>query len=165
VVSKRMIFLGLFVCVALAIGGSLRNFLDSHLVLKPSLAPPKPPLFRAESIFLCINSSARMNDTRRVAVLHGPDWILESSIEPSCFPERELVFSVEVGKQFLPHPVTARSRLWVTRNRDVIYVRIVDSSGDDEQDMIAIGLVTNHKCTGRASKNCTVRGAASLLPM
>jgi len=160
-----MLLLGLFVCMVLVIGGSLRHFFDSHLVLKPSLAPPKPPLFRAVSIFSCINSSARMNNTRRVAVLHGPDWILESSIEPSCFPERELVFSVEVGKQFLPHPMTARSKLWVTRNRDAIYVRIVDSSGDDEQDMIAIGLVTNHKCTGRASKNCPVRGGASLSPM
>jgi hypothetical protein len=137
---KRLLFLGLFVCVILVIGGSLRNVFDSHLVLKPFVSPPKPPLSPAVSMFSCINSSARMNHTKRVAVLHGPDWILESSIEPSCFPERDLVFSAEVGKQFLPHPVTARSRLWVTKNRDVICVRIVDSSGDNEQDIIAIGL-------------------------
>jgi hypothetical protein len=106
-----------------------------------------------------------MSHPKRVAVLHGPDWVFESTIAPSCLPEREVVFSAEVGKQFLHHSVTVRTRLWVTKIREVIYVRIVDSSGDAKQDRIAIDLVTNHKCTGRTNKNCIVKGGAPVMTM
>ena|ERR1700680_357834 len=160
--SKR-IFLALSVCMALVIVGSLRNRFDSHLVTKPPAAAPEPPLSPAVSIFPCINSLAAMKQPKRIAVLHGPDWVLESTVAPSCLPEREVVFSTELGKQFLNHSVTFRTRLWVTKIREVIYVRIVHSSGDEKQDMIAIDLVTNHKCSGRTSKNCIVKGGEAVM--
>jgi hypothetical protein len=157
-----MVSLGLFVCVALVMVGSLRVQSDSQFASKPAL---QPPLSATGSLFPCIQSSAGMNQKKRVAVLHGPDWILESSIKLSCFPEREVVFSAEIGKQFFPHPFTARTKLWVTRDHDVTYVKIVDSSGSDKQDMIAVSFVTNHKCTDRTSKNCNVKGGAILVRM
>jgi hypothetical protein len=165
--GKRVLILGLFVCMALVIGGLLRIVFDPHLVSRLSVAAPKPipPLSPAVSIFSCINSSDVMNDTGRVVVLHGPDWILDSTVEPSCFPEREVVFSAEVGRQFLRHPVTVRTKLWVTKVREVVFVKIVDSSGNDKQDMIAVGLVTNHKCTGRTSRSCIVMGGAAPMTM
>jgi hypothetical protein len=116
-------------------------------------------------MFPCINSLDAMNHPKRIAVLHGPDWVLESTVAPSCLPEREVVFSTEFGKPFLHHSVTVRTSLWVTIIRDVTYVRIVDSSGDEKQDMIAIDLVTNHNCAARTSKNCIVKGGASVVTM
>lgn len=162
---RKRIFLALSVCIALVIASSLRNHFDPALVPKPPMAPPKPALSPAASMFPCINSLAVMNHSKRIAVLHGPDWVLESTVAPSCLPEREVVFSTEIGKQFLHHSVTFRTRMWVTKIGEVIYVRIVDSSGDEKQDIIAIDLVTNHKCTGRTSKNCIIRGGASVMTM
>lgn len=162
--SKR-IFLVLSVCMALVIGGWLGNRFDSHLISKPPVASPESPLSPAVSMFPCINSLAAMNHPKRIAVLHGPDWVLESTVAPSCLPEREVVFSTEFGKPFLHHSVAFRTRFWVAKIREVIYVRIVDSSEDEKQDMIAIDLVTNHKCTGRTSKNCVVKGGASVMTM
>ena len=160
---RKRIFLALSVCMALVIGGSLRNRFDSHLVPKSPLAePPLPP---AVNIFPCINSLVAMNHRKRVAVLHGPDWVLESTVAPSCLPEREVVFSTALDNRFLHHLMTFRTRLWITKIREVMYVRIVDSSEDGKQDMIAIDLVTNHKCIGRTSKNCIVKGGASLMTM
>jgi len=162
---KKRLFLALSVCVALVIGGSLRNHSDSPLVSKPPVAAPEPPLSVVVSMFPCINSLDATNHPKRFAVLHGPDWVLESTVAPSCLPEREVVFSTEFGKPFLQHSLTFRTRLWVTIIREVTYVRIVDSSGDEKQDMIAIDLVTNHKCVARPSKNCIVKGGASVVTM
>jgi hypothetical protein len=119
---------------------------------------PEPPLSLAGYTFPCINSIATMNQPKRIAVLRGPDWVLESTVAPSCLPEREVVFSSEIGKQFQLHSMTFRTRLWVTKIGEVIYVRIVDSSGNERQDIIAVDLVTNHKCLGRTSENCIIRG-------
>jgi hypothetical protein len=100
-----------------------------------------------------------------VAVLHGPDWVLAASIKPSCFPERDVVFAAEVGAGLTPHPFTARTRLWVTRDHDVTHIKIMDSSGSKEQDMVAVSFVTNHKCVDKSSKNCSVKGGAVLVRM
>jgi hypothetical protein len=95
-------------------------------------------------------------------VLHGPDWALESSVRPSCFPEREVVFVTEVGRGIMPHPITAKIKMWVTKVHDVTHIRIVDSSASSrEQEMVAVGFVTNHKCIDRKSKNCSVQGGAA----
>ena len=37
-------------------------------------------------------------------VLHGPDWVIESSIKPSCLPERDVVFRSDVGEGLMAHP-------------------------------------------------------------
>ena len=97
-------------------------------------------------------------------MLHGPDWVLESSVRPSCFPEREVVFVAEVGRGIMPYPTTAKIRMWVTKDHDVTHIRIVDSSaGSREQEMVAVGFVTNHKCTDRMSKDCSVKGGAAFV--
>ncbi len=163
--SKRILTPVLLICVALVIGGSLKEFLNPRLRSKLSVAPPKPPLFPNMSIFKCINSPDVMSDKKRVVVLHGPDWILESTVELSCFPEREVVLSAEVGRGFLRHPKNFRARLWITKIREIVYVRIVESSEDEKQDMIAIDIVTNHKCVSRASKGCIITGGASQMIM
>lgn len=94
-------------------------------------------------------------------MLHGADWVLESSVIPSCFPEREVVFVTEVGRGILPHPITEKIRMWVTKNDDVTHIRIVDSSASSrEQEMVAVGFVTNHKCIDKESKNCSIKGGA-----
>jgi hypothetical protein len=165
VALRKQIFLALAVCMALVIDGLLIIRLDSPLLSKPQVPAPEPPLPQAVSIFRCINSLAAISQPKRIAVLRGPDWVLESTVAPSCLPEREAVFSTEVGKQFLRHSVTFRTRLWVTKSGEVIYVRIVETSGDDKQDMIAVDLVTNHKCTGRTSQNCVVQGGAAAMTM
>jgi hypothetical protein len=96
-------------------------------------------------------------------VLRGPDWVLESSVRPSCFPEREVVFVTEVGRGIMPHPITARIKMWVTEVHDVTHIRIVDSSAaSNELEMIAVGFATSHKCIDRMSKNCSVKGGAVL---
>lgn len=118
---------------------------------------PQPDLSTTGNLFSCLTSYSGVAGKKRTAVLHGPDWVLESSILPACFPAREVVFSVETGGQFNVPVFTARTRLLVTTDRLVTYIRIVDSSGED-QDMIAIGLVTNHKCSSRTSKNCRIVG-------
>ena len=162
---NKRIFLVLAACVALVIGNSLRNHSDSHLISKPAVVPPEPPLSQVLSMFPCIKSLAATKHPKRIAVLHGSDWVLKSTVAPSCLPEREAVFSTELSKQFLHHPVTYRTKLWVTQIHEIIYVVIVDSSGDDKQDRIAIDLVTNHKCSGRTSKNCIVMGGAFAMTM
>jgi hypothetical protein len=61
----------------------------------------------------------------------------------------------------MPHPITARIRMWVTKDHDVTHIRIVDSSASSrEQEMVAVGFVTNHRCIDRMSKNCSVKGGA-----
>jgi|SRR5579859_75333 len=123
----------------------------------PSSPTPQSDLSAIGSLFSCLRSSSGVTGKKRTAVLHGPDWILESSIRPACFPAREVVFSVKTGGQFNVPIFTARTRLLVTTNQLITYVRIVESSGED-QDIIAIGLVTNYKCSSRTGKNCKIIG-------
>jgi hypothetical protein len=123
----------------------------------PSGPTRQPDLSATGNLFSCLTSSSGARGKKRTAILHGTDWVLESSVRPACFPAREVVFSVETGGQFNVPVFTARTRLFVTTDRLVTYVRIVDSSGED-QDMIAVGLVTNHKCSNRTSKNCRIVG-------
>jgi hypothetical protein len=118
-----------------------------------------------EGSFPCIQAAGQTRQSHRVALLHGPDWVITSSIEPSCLPERDVVFAARVGEGLIPHPFTARTRLWVKRDPDVAHIRIVESSGNEEQDMVAASFVTNHKCVKRSSKNCSIKGGAALGPI
>ena len=148
----------LLICIALLSPGSLKLQADFGLVSKQA---PQSQSSVTANIFPCIKSWVLTNHQKRVAVLHGPDWILESSVSPSCFPEREVVFVTEVGRGIMPHPIRAKIRMWVTIDYDVTYIRIVDSSASStEQEMIAVGFVTNHKCIERMSKTCSVKGGA-----
>ncbi len=62
----------------------------------------------------------------------------------------------------MPHPITDKIRMWVTKDHDVTHIRIVDSSASSrQQEMVAVGFVTNHKCIDRESKNCSVKGGAA----
>jgi|GEM_PF-3072104 len=130
----------------------------------PSRPTRQPDLSATGSLFSCLASSSGVTGKKRTAVLHGPDWVLESSIWPACFPAREVVFSVKAGGQFNVPVFTARTRLLVTTDQQFTYVRIIDSSGED-QDMIAIRLVTNHKCSGRTNKNCRIVGGGNSVSM
>jgi hypothetical protein len=94
-------------------------------------------------------------------VLHGPDWVLTSLVEPSCLPEKDVVFAARVGERLIPRPFNARTRLWITRDHDVTHIKIVESSGSEEQDMVAASFVTNHKCAKRSNKNCSIKGGAA----
>jgi hypothetical protein len=151
----------LLTCIALLLPGSLKLQSNFHLVSKQA---PQAPSSATANLFPCIQSWVLTNHQKRVAVLHGPDWVLESSVRPSCFPEREVVFVTEVGRGIMPHPTTAKIRMWVTKDHDVTHIRIVDSSASSrEQEMVAVGFVTNHKCTDRMSKNCSVKGGAAFV--
>lgn len=151
----------LLACATLLSPGSLKPQSEFHLASKRGLQLPSS---MATDLFPCIQSWPLANHKNRLAVLHGPDWVLESSVRPSCFPEREVVFVTEVGRGMMPHPLTARIRLWVTKDHDVTHIRIVDSSAASrELEMVAIGFVSNHKCIDRASKNCSVKGGATFV--
>jgi hypothetical protein len=130
----------------------------------PSSLTPQADLSATGNLFSCLTSSSGVTGKKRTAVLHGPDWVLESSIRPACFPAREVVFSVETGGQFNIPVFIARTRLLVTTDQPITYVRIVYSFGED-QDLIAIGLVTNHKCSSRTSKNCRIVGGRNPVSM
>jgi hypothetical protein len=145
----------LLLCVALLIGCSTRVQSDSKQVPMQGTQPSSSAPSR---LFLCIQS--RADRKNRVAVLQGPDWVLESSIEPSCFPERDVVFSHKEGTGIMPHPFGVRTRIWVTKVDDFTNIRIVASSGSDEDDMVSVSFVTNHKCIDRRSQNCSVKGGA-----
>ena len=95
----------------------------------------------------------------RIAILHGPDWALGSTAELKGFPEREVVMSVEVRRGFLPHPISQRIRIWISKKGDVIYAKIVESTASQKLDMDALDLVTNHKCGLRGRENCHVQSA------
>ena len=136
-------------------------FSTSRLDLRAYLVVPRPPTPRINQ-FSCVNAMAA-KDHEATAVLHGPDWKLESTISPSCLPERDLVLSSKVSPLLVNEPIGYRTHMWVTQKVDVTFVRIVDSSGIEKQDLIAAGLVTNHKCTSRASKNCEIEGGPLLL--
>jgi hypothetical protein len=146
---------------------TLTRFLETSIGFSSRLKTgAATSIIRDCKLIPCIQSWVLTNHQKRVAVLHGPDLVLESSVKPSCFPEREVVFVTEVGRGIMPHPITAKIRMWVTKNHDVTHIRIVDSSASSrEQEMVAVGFVTNHKCTDRMSKNCSVRGGAAFVPI
>lgn len=154
------ILLCLSVCFALIIAGYFSVQSDSRVLPKQGTQPSSPVPGR---LFACLQSWAKTNRHIRVAVLHDADWVLESSILPSCFPEREVVFAFEVGTGLIPHPFTSKTSLWVTRDHDFTHIRIVASSGGEEQDMVAVSFVTNHKCIDRSSKTCSIKGGAVLV--
>ncbi len=160
VMRTGVVLRALLLCLALLIDGS--SGIQSQTVSSQS---SQATLSAAERIFPCIQSSAQTEQYHRGAVLHGPDWVLTSSIEPSCLPEKDVVFAARVGEGLIPRPFTARTRLWVKRDPDVTHIRIVESSGNEEQDMVAASFVTNHKCVKRSSKNCSVKGGAALGPI
>lgn len=155
--SNGVLLQVLLACAALLLPEPLKLQSESHFTPKQG---PQPSAY----LFPCIQSVAQANQKNRVAVLHGPDWVLESSVRPSCFPEREMVFVTEVGRGIMLHPHTVRIRLWVTKEHDVTHIRIVDSSAASrEQEMVAVGFVTNHKCIDSKSKNCSVKGGAAFV--
>jgi hypothetical protein len=153
-VSRGMVWRALFVCLGLGMFGSLR--FRSQLVAEQRAQITSSATAK---LFPCIQSRVQTNKKNRVAILHGPDWVIESSIEPSCLPERDVVFVSKVGEGLISHPFTARTRLWVIKNHDVTHVRIVESSaGSAEREMVAVSFVTNHKCIDKGSKNCSIKG-------
>ena len=105
-VRSNPIFRALSVCVAFVISGSLINRFDISLAAKPKLFAPDAFLSPVASIFPRINLLAALRQSERIAALHGPDWVLESTVTPSCLPEREVAFSTEAGQQSLHHSVT-----------------------------------------------------------
>jgi hypothetical protein len=150
VMSKGTVFGILLACVALGLPSSLKLQSDFH--------SPASALVHMYPV------TDLKNHKNRAVALHGPDWVLESSVIPACLPEKEVVFATEVGRGMLPHPFTARTRLWITEDHDVTHVRIVDSSAASrEQDMIAVSFATNHKCIDRTSQNCSVKGGAAFI--
>jgi hypothetical protein len=152
-------FAGLLVSVVFVILTSLPVNADSQFVFGNGAEAASSTPGR---LFPCIQSLPVVDRKNRVAVLRGPDWVLGSSIKPSCFPERDLVFVTTVGQGLIAHPFTARTRLWITKDHDVTQIRIVDSSGSEERDMVAVSFATNHKCISRSSKSCSVKGGAVL---
>jgi hypothetical protein len=126
-----------------------------------SMRVPQVASAASLSAYPCLRSWASTNHNKRSVVLHGLDWALETSVRPSCFPEREVVFAFEENKGLVPHPFTSRIKLWVTNKHDVTEIQILESSASStQQEMTAIGFVTNHKCNERNSKNCSVKGGA-----
>jgi hypothetical protein len=161
--SNGVLLRVLLASVALLLPGSVKLQSEFRLVSKQD---PLPLSSATTYLFPCLQSWALTNHKNRVAVLHGPDWVLESSIRPSCFPEREVVFVTEVGRGMMPHPLTARIRLWVTKDCDITHIRIVNSSAvSREQEMVAVGFATNHKCIDSTSKNCSVNGGVAFVRM
>lgn len=117
---------------------------------------PKPPLSSEENHFPCLDAEAKSKANKRYVALYGPDWKIESAINPNCLPERELVLSTEEGRQFLRHPVKRRIAFWVTNKGGLIYVKVWGSNASDRLTAAALELVTNHKCKFVGSKNCRI---------
>jgi hypothetical protein len=134
-----------------------------HIVVQPNdelhLFYPQPPLLTGASKFRCLDAQSHQGSNRRFATLQGPDWKIESAIYPTCLPERELVFTIEEGRGFLPHTLVRNARFWMTRRGDLIYTKVLDSLGGDEMDSAALELVSNRRCKKTGSKNCRVESA------
>jgi hypothetical protein len=133
------------------------------LVIQPDdelhLFYPQPPLLTEASKFPCLDSRPHRGSKQRFATLQGPDWKIESAIYPMCLPERELVFTTEEGRGFLPHALVRNARFWMTRRGDLIYVKVLGSLGSDQMDTTALELVSNRKCKKMGSRNCRVESA------
>ena len=151
-----LLILGVFAIATLLVGSA--KYLQSVQPFRVALPfSPKPPLLSEESNFPCLDAQSQLKAKKRFAVLHGPDWKIDSLINPKCLPERELVFSTEEGKHFLPRPVTRRITFWITKKDDLIRVKIWGNTPGDQLTTIAIELVTNHRCKRSSSKNCVVQ--------
>src|SRR5947207_3629487 len=150
---------GTLLGTVLALVGYLRYSTKCLPLLDTHLATSSPPLSLEPHRFTCLDSLANGSSKKRIAILHGPDWALDSTVELKCFPEREVVMSVEVGRGFLHQPITDRIRFWILKKGDTIYAKIVESTASQELDMDALDLVTNHKCRLQGSENCRVQSA------
>jgi len=157
--GRRLLLFGTLLATGFALEAYLRFSTRSLPLLDMHLAVPRPPISLQPSRFPCLDSLADRRSRKRVVVLHGADWTLDSTVELECFPEREVVLSVEVDRQFLPQPARKRIRFWIVKKGEVVYVKIVKSSGDEKLDMDALELVTNHKCGLRSRKNCHIQSA------
>jgi len=157
-----------FVAVALllaALGAAAVTlyFASNRVSLPVYIVTPHPPLPPANN-FPCIESALRTISVKRKATLRGPDWKLESTVDASCLPERDVTLSYEVSRFLVNRNISVRTHIMVSHRHDKTLVRIVDSSGADEkQALIAVGLVTNHKCTNRKSLNCEIAGGPLLV--
>ena len=160
---RRTLLLGALIGIGLAIAGYAKYRTNSLSLLETHLATPRPPLSLQPNDFPCLESLAHGRARKRVVVLYGADWTLDSTVEPKCFPEREVVMSVEEGRHFLRQPITQRIRFWIVQKGDVIHAKIVESSGSEKLDMDALDLVTNHKCGIQKDKNCHVQSARLVL--
>jgi len=156
---KRVLLLGALIGIGLAVAAYVKYRTNSLSLLETHLATPRPPLSLQPSRFPCLESLAGGRARKRIVVLHGADWTLDSTVEPKCSPEREVVMSVEQGRYFLRKPITHRIRFWIVRKGDSIYAKIMESSGSEQLDRDALDLATNHKCGLQNGKNCRVQSA------
>ena len=156
---KRALLLGALIGIGLAMVAYVKYQTNSLSLLETHLATPKPPLSLQPGRFPCLESLASGRARKRIVVLHGADWTLDSIVEPKCFPEREVVMSVEQGRYFMRKPITRRIRFWIVRKGGSIYVKILESSDSEQLDRDALDLVTNHKCGLQNGKNCRVQSA------
>ena len=157
--GRLLLLFGTLLGTVLALVGYLRYSTKCLPLLDTHLATPSPPLSLEPHRFTCLDSLANGRSKKRIVILHGPDWALDSTVELKCFPEREVVMSVEVGRGFLPHPISQRIRIWISKKGDVIYAKIVESTASQKLDMDALDLVTNHKCGLRSRESCHVQSA------
>jgi len=143
--KRRLLLPGLLLGLGLATAGYIRYQTSSRSLFDTHLPTPRPPIWLRPTRFPCLKSLSSESARRRVVDLHGADWILHSTVEPQCFPEREIVLSVEEGRGVLQHPITERVKFWIVKQGGVIYAKIVESSGSVKLDMDALDLATNHK--------------------
>ena len=132
--------------------------------LARSLAP-RPPFPSASNRFACTGSAPDSRTTKRVAVLNGPDWKVESAIDPKCLPEHRFIFSTEVGRGLLSRAISHRLGFSVTKRNNLIYVKEWQSSGNKGLDETVLEMVTNHNCQTRRGKNCRIDMAATAIPI
>ena len=159
-----VIIAGTLFGISLILIGSATHTTNSPPVLGLYRFAPNPPLSLQDNHFSCLESLAKTHG-RRFAVLRGPDWTLESAIEPECFPAREVVLSFEEGRNFLSHPLIRHIRFWIRRNGEKFYVKIIESSGIKESDDSALDLVNNHKCKTQSTENCNVQSGRIIVNM
>lgn len=160
---RRLAFLAVALLLAgLGAAAVALHFASNSFSLPPYVAIPNPPLPPANN-FPCIESALRTIAVKRNATLRGPDWKLETTVNASCLPERSVSLSYEVSRLLVNRKIPVRTHMLVSRRHDRTFVRIVASSGDEKQDMIAVGLATNQKCTNRNSMNCDIAGVPLLV--
>jgi TonB family protein len=163
--GKGMILLGGLLSIFFATIGYLRYHVDAPQGVEWLPRTPTPPVRLDEDRFPCLSARAAGIIRNRIVVLRGPDWTLESPVEPEWLPEREIILVVETDSHFLPHPAAQRIRFWITKHGDITHVKIVESSGDGKLDSDALELVTNHKCGPQHQRNCRVQSARILVNM
>jgi hypothetical protein len=156
-----------FVAAALLVAGLgaatvALHFASNPFSLSPYVVIPHRPLLPVNN-FPCVESALRIIAVKRNAVLRGPDWNLETTVDASCLPERSVTLSYQVSRLLVNRNIPVRTHMLVSRRHDRTLVRIVDSSGDEKQDLIAVGLATNQKCTSRNSINCEIAGGPLLV--